>query len=592
MATLLNRQSTLRMVHSVGVLFAPSALGISALAALLLVAVPGSAQVFEPGPSDSSLFETVINLPPDPNIGHGESIGDSTQLNVSEGGEVGSSFDANPGSEINVYGGTLGFGVAALSGSEVNVLGGYVGHDFIATEGSFVNVTGGTVGYKFDTRPGSVVSIGGGTIGDYFTISHDSSVTLSGGSVGRRVSTFGYAEDLKLLGGEFQWNGVPYTDATVRLDSQFPGIFTGTLADGSVFLFNSTNFHDDITDQIRSMKLTAVPLPAADTTPQFVDSVVTNGPSGLRAGQTMTVQPGGSLRANFALVDASLLVAGGSVGYGAEAFNSVVNISDGTVGDRFEAFSGSRVDISGGSIGRFSRFVMGSELNMSGGILEPNVELVASTANISGGSIGSGFIALAGSEVNVSGGLFGEFVGLLGGRANISGGTFGDQIRSSGILNISGGTFGNLRVRGGEVHLYGSEFLLDGVPLATLTPGTPFAITHRDVTLSGLLADGSAFSFDIDASTASPNYFSSHATLTITLGIPGDFNNDSSVNGRDYLDWQRGNSPEPLSSEDLANWQFGYQAEQSTEATSIPEPCATTSVLAAALAWPLVRRLP
>jgi len=64
--------------------------------------VLAQSQVFDPGPSDPALFTTVINLPPDPDIGGSESISGSTQLNVSDGGSVGSSFNANSGSEVNI----------------------------------------------------------------------------------------------------------------------------------------------------------------------------------------------------------------------------------------------------------------------------------------------------------------------------------------------------------------------------------------------------------------------------------------------------------------------------------------------------------
>lgn len=43
-------------------------------------------------------------------------------------------------------------------------------------------------------------------------------------------------------------------------------------------------------------------------------------------------------------------------------------------------------------------------------------------------------------------------------------------------------------------------------------------------------------------------------------GLPGDFDNDGDVDGRDFLTWQRGGSPAPLSSADLASWQNNYGA--------------------------------
>ena len=42
-------------------------------------------------------------------------------------------------------------------------------------------------------------------------------------------------------------------------------------------------------------------------------------------------------------------------------------------------------------------------------------------------------------------------------------------------------------------------------------------------------------------------------------GLPGDYDVDGDVDGTDFLIWQRGGSPNPLSAEDLALWeaQFG-----------------------------------
>ena len=75
-----------------------------------------------------------------------------------------------------------------------------------------------------------------------------------------------------------------------------------------------------------------------------------------------------------------------------------------------------------------------------------------------------------------------------------------------------------------------------------MTIDEAFTIDDRDVTLSGLLADGSAFSFDLNSDNA-PNgvvptedFFSSSATLTVTLVSPvlrGDCNLDGAV---DFFD--------------------------------------------------------
>ncbi|MBN2295382.1 MAG: SUMF1/EgtB/PvdO family nonheme iron enzyme [Pirellulales bacterium] len=54
-----------------------------------------------------------------------------------------------------------------------------------------------------------------------------------------------------------------------------------------------------------------------------------------------------------------------------------------------------------------------------------------------------------------------------------------------------------------------------------------------------------------------------------------DLDNDGDVDGNDFLAWQRGESPNPLSAEDLAIWQaqFGTTSAPSSS-TTIPEPSA------------------
>jgi surface-anchored protein len=56
--------------------------------------------------------------------------------------------------------------------------------------------------------------------------------------------------------------------------------------------------------------------------------------------------------------------------------------------------------------------------------------------------------------------------------------------------------------------------------------------------------------------------------------LAGDFDGDGDGDGRDFLLWQRGSSPSPLSVADLADWQanFGQSGSSSLAALAIPEP--------------------
>jgi len=40
--------------------------------------------------------------------------------------------------------------------------------------------------------------------------------------------------------------------------------------------------------------------------------------------------------------------------------------------------------------------------------------------------------------------------------------------------------------------------------------------------------------------------------------IPGDFDLNDVADGADFLDWQLGKSPEPMSQSDLGDWETDY----------------------------------
>lgn len=73
------------------------------------------------------------------------------------------------------------------------------------------------------------------------------------------------------------------------------------------------------------------------------------------------------------------------------------------------------------------------------------------------------------------------------------------------------------------------------------------------------------------------------------MDAPGNFDTDYDVDGRDFLTWQRGLTPTPLSSANLAEWQAGYDASL-TAIAAVPEPAAITLLLACAIMSGLVRQ--
>lgn len=79
----------------------------------------------------------------------------------------------------------------------------------------------------------------------------------------------------------------------------------------------------------------------------------------------------------------------------------------------------------------------------------------------------------------------------------------------------------------------------------------------------------------------------------LLIPITADFNNDGNVDGRDFLAWQRGESPRPLSAEDLALWQEQYNGGNTLSAANqvaaVPEPSSLALVLCSLLLAARVR---
>ena len=268
---------------------------------------------------------------------------------------------------------------------------------------------------------------------------------------------------------------------------------------------------------------------------------------------------------NFEVVGATLNIEGGTVGDGSAAAFSTVNISGGNLGNDFEAESGSVINVVGGDAGvRFKansgsvvnisdgnigfRFDArsGSAVNISGGATS-DIRAVSSEINISGGTVGTSFNEdhsfSDGSVVNITGGSIGGSIQTFDSEVNISGGSFGSSnnffiAHSGSVVNISGGSFeGRLEARVfSEVNLFGSDFVVNGVPLDSLTIDEAFTIDTRFGQLTGRYADGSQFSLDLNQNGAFlEDEFDTRATLTVTQVAPalntilGDVDQDGAV---------------------------------------------------------------
>jgi hypothetical protein len=79
-----------------------------------------------------------------------------------------------------------------------------------------------------------------------------------------------------------------------------------------------------------------------------------------------------------------------------------------------------------------------------------------------------------------------------------------------------------------------------------------------------------------------PVNFNALGLMFVSAATGADFDLNGVVNGMDFLAWQRGGSPYPLSQGDLAIWsaEYGNAVLPLSEISAVPEP--TTSALALA----------
>ena len=79
--------------------------------------------------------------------------------------------------------------------------------------------------------------------------------------------------------------------------------------------------------------------------------------------------------------------------------------------------------------------------------------------------------------------------------------------------------------------------------------------------------------------------------ISLILLDPGDFDFDGDVDGADFLIWQRGGSPNPLSASDLADWRANYGTGSSVATNvAVPEPVSDLLAIAGTVIICLSRR--
>jgi hypothetical protein len=82
---------------------------------------------------------------------------------------------------------------------------------------------------------------------------------------------------------------------------------------------------------------------------------------------------------------------------------------------------------------------------------------------------------------------------------------------------------------------------------------------------------------------SNPNNYNALGLMFVSEATGADFDLNGSVNGEDFLAWQRGESPYPLSQGDLAIWEeeYGNTVPPFSATSAVPEPTTCTLALAA-----------
>jgi hypothetical protein len=263
------------------------------------------------------------------------------------------------------------------------------------------------------------------------------------------------------------------------------------------------------------------------------------------------------------VINSQLNVQGGRASAVESWTGSEVNVSARSI--RSVSLLGAQGKMSGGTVGRWDLFARSQLVVLNGCVViietagldtanDPDSSLLVveggqigsldATGNviITGGIVGDGFVFRGGGYVDIRGGNVGNHfsVGYMitgaipgsdlpivvgsGGQVKLSGGSIGDDMVLYGGRNLifSGGSIGSAfrALEGSHVNIIGSHFLVDGVELNPPDDINEIMVTQRNVTLSGILADGQPFRFDLNDipdQIGSADYFSPGAEILVTF---------------------------------------------------------------------------
>lgn len=449
-------------------------------------------------------------------VGNPDGSSTNVELNLADGGRILtrgflSDLRVHAGSRLNITGGDYQADLGAQAGSFVEISGGLIAgdrvtfdpRDLVAREGSQLLITGGEVLSDLNASDGSTVEITGGGI-NLLEVREGATVTQSGGIV-NRVNTRDNGS-FTLQGGEFRRNGLPISglgsvgdSGQIQLPLASGEILSGTLADGTPFYFSEPLNGLELSRGTINLETVAIPASVPNVF-RASDGVI---PQGFRAGQTL-------------IVDEDLGFSQVAAGPGSR----VEFVAGGSL-TRFKA-NGASVEVSGGMPQNTQRErfeLVDTDVQMTDGVLSRPTFNFGSELNMLGGEISSASINY-GSKAVIDDGTIGNLDVFNGSSAMVNDGMITQlTVDSAGSVRIRGGEIQNLGAgEEASVRLIGTEFSVNGGSIRGLRQGRLFEFADRSVTLSGVLADGSPFSYFLDPQRGRvTERFDFDATLEILL---------------------------------------------------------------------------
>ena len=358
----------------------------------------------------------------------------------------------------------------------------------------------------------------------------------------------------------------------------------------------------------------------------FGNSVTVEASQSLSVTNTASVDPGATLEVQTGgTFAAGLLANNGQVGGTGVIQATIANSSTGEI---FVGV-GEQLRVLGGGHTNAGQFTLGNgTINFDGDVANQATGLIlgAGAYRAGGGTINNGAIALSATSL-----VIGDVINNGIGQITVTGGTttFLDDVTNDGALHISAGAtavfFGSLAgsqgtTGAGDARLegdlkpgnspgamaFGGDLAFGPaaqieIELGGLAPGIEFDVVSaaNEISLDGTLAVSTIIGFvpsagdmfQIISAADVQGTFNTvllpglsgnlewlldyqPTSVSLLVAIPGDFDFDGDVDDFDFLTWQRGQSPNPLSASDLSKWEanFGTTASTLSAGAAVPEP--------------------